>query len=66
MTELKQFTVNVKGNFAAMKNDVLLKKQFMDVKYGYNTIVYWATDEMEEEMLEYLVKNEGKFGFKII
>ena len=58
--------VNIKGNFAAMKSDILLKKKFMDVKYGYGRITFWATDKGEDEFLDYLVTNEGKFGFKII
>jgi len=60
------FTVNVKGHFAAMKSDILLKKPFMDIRFGYGKITFWSTEEEEEDFLDYLVVNEGKFGFKII
>ena len=66
MSEKTERTVNIKGNFKTMKADVLLKKKFSDIKYSYGRITFWGTDKDEDEMLDYLVTNEGKFGFKII
>ncbi len=64
--EASTHTINVKGNFSNIFKDAQLGKNVQDVSYGYNKILFVGTDEELDKYLDYLIENEGKFGFKII
>ena len=62
----KLHSINVKGYFTKMFYDTLQDKKYCDVTYGYNVLGFIGTDEELQEYRNYLVENEGKFGFKLI
>ncbi len=62
----KEHRINVKGYFSKQFYDSQLQKGFNDIKYGYNQLIFIGTDKEVDEYRNFLVDNEGKFGFKII
>lgn len=65
-TKKKEHRINIKGYFNKICFDTGLEKKFQDVVYGNGQIVMYGKDEEEAELLDWLVTNEGKLGFKII
>lgn len=64
--EVKIHEINIKGYMTQAFKDSQTEKRFNDVVYGYGKLLFTGTEEELDNYLAYLVKNEGKFGFKII
>ena len=58
--------INIKGYFNRIFYDAVIDKKFQDIKYGNGALVFGGTDDELDDYIEYLVKNEGELGFKII
>ena len=66
MEEKKFHEINVKGYFSEAFREAQTNRRTTDIRYGYGKLYFHGTEDELEEYLGYLVKNEGKFGFKII
>ena len=66
MSEIKTHTILVKGDPSIMLTTSFITNKFKDIRVGYGKIIFEGTDKEEDELLDYLVANEGKLGFKII
>ena len=64
--EVKLHEINIKGYMTQAFRDSQTGNKFSDVVYGYGKLLFTGTEAELDEYLAYLVKNEGKFGFKII
>lgn len=64
--EVKLHEINIKGYMTKAFYDSQTERRYNDVSYGYGKLLFTGTEEQLDEYLAYLVKNEGKFGFKII
>lgn len=60
------YEINVKGYYSEAFYDSLIKKNYCDTVQGFGRIIFKGTPKQYNEYLDYLVTNEGKFGFKII
>lgn len=64
--ESKIHEINIKGYMTRAFYDSQTEKGYSDITYGYGKIFFKGTEAELEEYEGFLVKNEGKFGFKII
>ena len=58
--------INVKGYFNKAFRESQTGRKTTDVSYGYGKIIFYGTEEELDKYRNYLVDNEGKFGFKLI
>lgn len=64
--ERKTHEIKIKGNFNKIFFDSQTGNKYQDVAYGFGSIFFTGTEAELEEYESFLVKNEGKFGFKQI
>ena len=64
--EKRIHSIKVKGNITKSFFDSQTEKKYSDVKIGYGCVYFYGDDWELEEYEGFLVKNEGKFGFKLI
>lgn len=64
--EKKIHTIKVKGYISQSFFDTQTEKKYSDIKTGYGCIYFYGDSWELEEYEHWLVKNEGKFGFKLI
>lgn len=58
--------INIKGYYTKFFTDSVTLMKTSDIKYGNGAIIFYGTEKELDEYLDYLVKNEGKLGFKTI
>lgn len=58
--------INIKGYYTKCFTDSVTLMKTSDIRYGYGAIIFYGTEKELDEYLDYLVKNEGRFGFKTI
>jgi hypothetical protein len=58
--------IDIKGYYNAQSFDAQLQKSTMDLKYGNGFILFTGTQEEYDNLLDFLIDNEGKSGIKWI
>lgn len=56
---MKTTRISIKGNIPLMVMDMLLQKEFSDIKFGYSYIDFTGSDEELNDFLKTLMKDES-------